>query len=108
MVINAHKLKQNEKAIEKYRLRTVKIFHSTRNVWLFVGGFVMHKREASVYLIGNALNISKKYTKEDCIEFHFEDDLGEEKLSISDFDQESVYNCPNIVFENERPKQAKS
>jgi hypothetical protein len=96
MILSRSKLIKSEPAIEKYKNRNVKIFCAFRFVWLSDGAYSIKKEHAQVYTLNEALKRTESMDSQSRIEFHFEDSLGEKVFDINDYDDESIYNCPNI------------
>ena len=102
----------NKKAIEKYKDRLVIVFHGVYNKFLTKTQEGAHnswstKTNAEQITFKQALKRTKHYKKESLIEYHFISSIGEEVPNIKDFEQEEVYNCPSVEFNEYNRKDRK-
>lgn len=92
-----------KRVLIKKRNRIVKIKIKSRNLW--VSGFnkegglslVLSEKEALEYNFIQALRATKEFSTE--IEFHFKDNFGSSRAKISEYDDESIYNCTSVIFD---------
>ena len=94
----------NRKAIEKYALRQVYVFHGKFRLWLTNNPSAQwqEKEKRKAITFKEALKLTKTYAEESKIEYHFiSESLGETKPTIKDFegDAEGIYNCVDLEFE---------
>jgi hypothetical protein len=91
----------NKSAIDKYKDREVYVYHKQFGLWLTnnPSSWWQIKDNRKSINFKQALKLTKHYKPESKIEYHFIDDIGEEKLKITDFDQESIINCTSISFD---------
>jgi hypothetical protein len=93
----------NVKVIARLKNRIVKVYCKSKKKWLAVNNeFICDvKKLAKELTFKDALKLTKKCLKQEGIEYHFEDGLGDEKPSIKDFDFENTVNCPTVIFDND-------
>jgi len=93
-------LRNNIIAIEKYKDRKIKVFRELSNVWINKSSYSINKKDAYIFTVSEFLEFAKNFPESYELCIYFQDEIGEEKMAISEYDAESIYSCSTVTFDD--------